>query len=122
MDDSDLEHNAADVVDWKAARQMTGGDEALLDELVALFPEESGKHLEAIHKAIESSDSESLNRAAHTLKSSARLFGAGAHATCALTIENLAEKAKVDEAAALVSELESELRRIVTALERKPEP
>lgn len=121
MNDSDLERNAGDVVDWEAARQMTGGDDALLDELVALFPEESAKHLEAIREAIGNQDSESLNRAAHTLKSSARLFGASALATCALTIENLAGTAEMDEAAALVPELESHLRRVVAALQQKPE-
>jgi HPt (histidine-containing phosphotransfer) domain-containing protein len=121
MNDSDLERDAGQAVDWEAARQMTGGDDALLDELVALFPEESGNHLEAIRRAIELGDSDSLNRAAHTLKSAAKLFGASSLAACALTIENLAGKADMDEAAALVPELESELGRVVAALQQKPE-
>lgn len=121
MDESDRERNAESVVDWEAARQMTGGDDSLLDELLELFPAESAQNLKAIRDAVERADAEALNRAAHTLKSSARLFGARALAACALTIEDVAKTASVEEAAAHLPELEQELHRVVRALQQKPE-
>ena len=50
------ESDAGVPIDWQAARNFTGGDDALLDELLQMFPEESEKHLEAIRAAIEQND------------------------------------------------------------------
>jgi len=104
------------VVDWDAARNLTGGDDSLLDELIELFPAESAKHVEAIRQAIEAGDAESLTRAAHTLKGSARLFGAGALAACALELENLGRADSLDEAAKRVPEISAATDRVVAAL------
>ena len=106
----------ADVIDWNAARSLTGGDEGLLDELVEMFPQESAKHMEAIGDAIESGDGEALNRAAHTLKSAARLFGASALADCAQQIETLAGQGEIGEARDRVPELARALERVLGAL------
>jgi signal transduction histidine kinase/CheY-like chemotaxis protein/HPt (histidine-containing phosphotransfer) domain-containing protein len=105
-------------IDWVTARQLAGGDDALLDELIELFSEEGAKHLETMRSAIESKDGESLTRAAHTLKSSARFFGAETLATCALEIENLGRSQAPEEAGKHLPELERELSRVVAALAR----
>ncbi len=109
-------------VDWSVARNLTGGDEDLLNELIDLFPAESERHLSAVREALERADGASLTLAAHTLKSSARLFGATALAACALEIENLARSSDLDDAARHLPELEEELRRVIAALERGPAP
>lgn len=118
-DDDTTEHG--DPVDWKVAQNLTGGDEELLEDLISLFPAESERHLGTVRQAVEQSDGALLTRAAHTLKSSARLFGADALAACALKIENLARSSELTEAAGHVDELENEVRRVVTALEQGPD-
>ena len=117
-DDTDRKDDAEAVVDWNAARSLTGGDDALLDELIELFPEESAKHLAAIRAAIEEGDAPALTRAAHTLKSSARLFGAKGLAARALELEELGRCSKPADALARLPELESETERVLAALKR----
>ena len=107
---------AESCIDWEAARTLTGGDDELLDELIEMFPLESGKHLAAIRVAIEQSDGPSLTRAAHTLKSSARLFGAAALAERAQEMEALGQSSSVELARDGLPGLETELDRVIAAL------
>ena len=111
------DEHGVDAVDWESARTFTGGDESLLEELVALFPGESAKHLEDIHGAIERADATTLTRAAHTLKTSARLFGASTLIALALEMEKLGQAADVAQAKVLLPELQAETRRVIVALQ-----
>jgi HPt (histidine-containing phosphotransfer) domain-containing protein len=117
MDDPD--DGATGDVDWKVVRKLTGGDEGLLDELIALFPQESASHLDSIRKAIADGDGESLTRAAHTLKSSAALFGARELAECAREMETAGGTADAVEAAARLEALEEATARVVATLEKR---
>ncbi|MGD8418555.1 MAG: Hpt domain-containing protein [Pseudomonadales bacterium] len=112
--------NSSNPVDWSVAQNLTGGDESLLRELIELFPGESARHLQAIRAAVTQADDEALTRAAHTLKSSARLFGATALAERALQLETLARSSEFGEAANRVPDVEDEVRRVVEALEKGP--
>ena len=67
---------AEQVIDWSAALESTGGDEAMLIDLIGPFIEEAQERLAHIHQAIKSQDYVLLNRSAHTLKSLLRTFGA----------------------------------------------
>ena len=64
------------VIDWSVALENAGGDEALLLDLVGPFVEEAQERLSQIHQALKTQDYVLLNRAAHTLKSLLRTFGA----------------------------------------------
>lgn len=108
------------TVNWDAARRLTGGDDDLLDELVELFPAEGAKQLAAIRAAVESEDAEAMTRAAHTLKSSARLIGAESLADRALIVETLGRSSTTGEAARALPDLERELGRVVEALKQRP--
>ncbi|ESY51407.1 MULTISPECIES: Hpt domain-containing protein [unclassified Mesorhizobium] len=55
---------------------LIGGDQDSLAELIESFLEESTLLVEQMRRAAESGDRSGLGRAAHTLKSSARDFGA----------------------------------------------
>jgi HPt (histidine-containing phosphotransfer) domain-containing protein len=112
------ESDAGIPIDWQVARNFTGGDDALLDELLELFPEESEKHLEAIRIAIERGDGPSLARAAHTLKSSARLFGASTLAARALEMETLGQSSSTVEAEARLPDLQTQTSRVIAALKQ----
>ena len=107
------------AIDWDIARSLTGGDERLLDELVELFPVESSKHAEAIRHALECGDGDALKRAAHTLKSSAKLFGANDLVVCTQQIETMAGQSGIDELENILPELEFELGRVLAALNRR---
>ena len=62
------------VINWSVALENAGGDEALLLDLVNIFLEEAAKHVAEIHQALNEQDYVLLNRAAHTLKGSSRIF------------------------------------------------
>ena len=113
--------SGAEAIDWDVARSLTGGDEALLDELAELFPEESSKHAEMIRQGLESGEGDTLKRAAHTLKSSAKLFGANDLSVCAQQIETLAGQGKITEVETILPELDSQLERVLVALNRRRE-
>ncbi len=119
MSDDGLKQ-AASVIDWAAARRLAGEDDDLLAELVEMFPEESARHLAAIRAAIAQEDAEVLTRAAHTLKSSSRLFGAEALANHALDIEILGRDGLVAKAGERLRELEAELAKVIAALREGP--
>jgi len=121
-ENTDPDRSADPAIDWDTAHNLTGGDEELLDELIELFPEESTKHLEEIRVAIEQGDASSLTRAAHTLKSSARLFGALSLADRALEMETLGQSSSIQEAQARLPDLTTETRRVNAALQHRPEP
>ena len=110
-------------VDWEVARSLTGGDDGLLAELIEMFPAESAKHLKAIDLAVEQGDENSLTRAAHTLKSSARLFGAVQLAASALQMEMLGRSSNLEAAPGLLADLEIETARVIEALNQgRPDP
>ena len=120
--DENTESDAGIPIDWQVARNFTGGDDTLLDELVELFPEESEKHLAAIRAAIAQGDGPSITRAAHTLKSSARFFGAATLAARALEMETLGESSSTADAEARLPDLQTETSRVIAALKQgRPE-
>ncbi len=105
------------VVDWNRARSLTNDDDMLLDELIAAFPAESTEQLSCMRLAIEQRDPQSLTRSAHSLKSTANIFGATALAEIALVIENLEHTEEFEEATSLLDGLETEVRHVLAALE-----
>ena len=112
--DADSESTAC--VDWEVAGTLTGGDEELLNELIEMFPEEASKHLAAAGLAIEAGDGASLTRAAHTLKSSAKLFGATSLAARAQVMESLGRSLNFEDARTALPVLRVELDQVMRAL------
>ena len=68
-------------------------------------------------RAIEQRDPQSLTRGAHSLKSTANIFGASALAEIALVIENLGPTEEFEEATSLLGGVETEVRHVLAALE-----
>lgn len=108
--------DSENLIDWGAARSITGGDEQLLDEIVELFPSESAAHLEAIRSALEGGDAEALERSAHTLKSGAKMFGARELVALAAELEALGRESDMAAAALALPELERALLRMLDVL------
>lgn len=109
-------------IDWQVARSLTGGDESLLDELIELFPVESGKHLDTIRAGVDTEDAQRLARGAHSLKSAAGFFGAATLIACALEVENLGNASSIAEAAERLPALEAETARLTAALQQARPP
>jgi two-component system sensor histidine kinase/response regulator len=106
-------------VDWAVAHRLTGGDDGLLQELVEMFPTESAKQLDEVREAIERADAELLRRSAHSLKSTAGLFGAQALVDTAFEMETAGREANLEQARGLIEELENETARVAAALVRQ---
>jgi histidine phosphotransfer protein HptB len=68
--------------------EMIGSDHEVMAELVESYLEETPQLLERMHVAINLSDAAALGMAAHTLKGTARDFGADRLANLCLALED----------------------------------
>ena len=103
-------------VDWEVARRLTGGDDALLQDLIVMFPQETKQNIQSISLALQNRDAQELSRAAHTLKSSARLFGAEALAECAFIIEESGRESCFSKAQQCLPQLQDLTSAVVAEL------
>ena len=99
-------------LNWAAALELTDVKEETLQELAALFLQETPKMVAECREALRDGDAPRLRRAAHTIKGSAATFVAERAAAAALRLENLAKAGQLDEAPAALAELEAELERV----------
>ena len=95
-------------VDWDAARVFTNGNEELLRDLISIFQTESREQIEGIRQGVDNDDAELLTRSAHSLKSSALVFGASSLANVALSIELHGQTSEFAEARNLLETVERE--------------
>ena len=75
-------------VDWAGAVQRSGGDEALLREVLAAFIPELPEHLSDLREQLTGRNHEALQRSAHTLKGLCATFGMTAAADAARRLED----------------------------------
>jgi CheY-like chemotaxis protein len=93
-----------------------GGDRQLLSEISRLFVEDAPRHLDAIARAIEGREAESLRRAAHGLKGAAANFDAGAVVAAARELEEIGSTAQFERAADALKALHAETDRLLVLL------
>ncbi len=105
------------VLDPNSVLEGVAGDRELLEELVNIFFETSPDMLENIRKALENGDTETLARAAHSLKGSVGTFGARHAYDLAYQLELLAKDGKLEEAAKVKVVLEEEINKLQPALQ-----
>jgi PAS domain S-box-containing protein len=96
--------------------EATMGEPALAAELVDTFLREAPSLLTTLRSADWAEQAEELRRAAHTLKSNARIFGATALADLCQTLETSAKDGTLDDPAELVGRIEDEFARVERAL------
>jgi HPt (histidine-containing phosphotransfer) domain-containing protein len=89
--------DAGGVINWSAALDATGGDEALLVDLLNIFLEESATLMTQIRQAIERQDYVLLNRAGHTLKGGLRIFESSKAIELARQLEFMARELAQDQ-------------------------
>ena len=88
--------SSEEVINWAVALESTGGDEALLVDLIGPFIEEAQERLAHIHQALKTQDYVLANRSAHTLKSLLRTFGASSAMLLAEKLEDHFAKLATD--------------------------
>ena len=93
-----------------ASQRIPGGPDAVA-ELARLFVSESQTLLDTIRKAQDAQDAGSLERAAHTLKSSAGLFAAEPLVSAARRIEEKTRKGELEGIQGEITQLEQEVAR-----------
>jgi len=98
--------------------KIVGGDQDGLGELIRSFLEETPPLLLDLRHSLENSDAELLRRTAHTLKSSARDFGAIRLSQLSQQLEKIAKENALTGAAELVAQTEAEYEPVKAALEK----
>jgi protein-histidine pros-kinase len=94
------------------------GDAKLLEELVALFLEDSSSMLSDMKTAIENDDAAALASSAHAFVGSLGNFATPRAFRVARELERKAREGEIEEARGLFAELVEETARVEEALER----
>jgi HPt (histidine-containing phosphotransfer) domain-containing protein len=105
-----------ELLDSSAILDRVGGDVDFLEEIAALFAEDSPKLLGDIRRAIEAGNAGALERAAHTLKGSVANFGAEPAREAALQLEMMGRSGNLAPAVEVCNVLEREITRFTAAL------
>ncbi len=98
-------------------REMIGGDEAFLEELIETFLTDSPKMLADMRQSIEDEDAAALCLAAHSLKSNSTEFGAVTLSSLCRDLEKACKAGSLTGAAEKVAHIEMEYARVKAALE-----
>jgi PAS domain S-box-containing protein len=99
-----------------AIMERVGGDVDLFQEIAGLFLETCPGLLTEIREAFRMGDSESLEKASHTLKGSVSNFGAESAVAAALKIERMGRARDLNEASQAIKDLEKEMSQVMEDL------
>lgn len=105
-------NHAGQALDKSQILDQVGGDKDLLKEVVALFLDDCPKLIEQMREAIQESNPEGLQKAAHTLKGSVSNFGATLAVQAALDLETMGKTGDIGGAAGVLEVLEKEIDRV----------
>ncbi len=115
---SDLVTPAAlDPAALSELHEMVGGDREFLVEMIDTFLDDGPVRLAEMDAAAGAGDATALRRAAHTLKSNCRTFGASALADQCQRIEELAAGGDIAAATPLIAGVTAGYPAVVAALQ-----
>lgn len=106
----------AELLNWEEALEAVDGSEEILIELAQLFLDEGPGMMQAIRAAIDAGDVRQLQRHAHSLKSSARIFRAEPVTQAAFKLEAMGRDGDLSQAEEAWAELGQEIRKLNEAL------
>jgi PAS domain S-box-containing protein len=118
---AEAEGSVDPVVLAQLGDRAQGGDPAFLAEVVALYLEQTPRHLAALRGAVEHQDANTLTRAAHTLRGSSASLGAVRMRALSERLEAIGKAGATDGAAELVAALDAEFARVRHLLESERE-
>ena len=108
----DIITDEMEILDRDKIMERTGADEETLKVIVDLFNTESAKLMKRIRDAITNEDTSELQRAAHTLKGSIRIFGAERPAAAARRLEIMGREKNLADAQEAWQALVEEIQRL----------
>lgn len=111
--------SAGDVIDLAVIenlRDLGGGDDAFLNELISTYLEETPQLLEKLQLALASSDAGGVRLNAHSLKGSSAEFGAAYLAELCRQTEQAGKDQDLADLPELLTEIEREYRLVDSAL------
>jgi signal transduction histidine kinase/HPt (histidine-containing phosphotransfer) domain-containing protein/ActR/RegA family two-component response regulator len=105
------------VLDTAMLLKRSANDEGLARQLVGLFLDDAPKQVTAARAALAAGDVKGLQRAAHTLRGGSGTFAAPEAVASAARLEEIGKSGQLAGAADALAALETELARLVEALE-----
>ena len=114
----DRDETSGQALDLSTALAATGGDEALMRDVLEAMAAEIPMRLRELEQALSASDAPSAQRAAHTIKGTMRLFPHSPVRALAENIELLAAKEELPTAAQSLPELDSTCQRFLQELRK----
>lgn len=114
MDEDDARDGAIDPVTIDRLDRLGGDD--LVGKMAALFIELGPERMAAATEGLEAGDLHAIERAAHSLKSSAGNIGAAELAEVAGRLERLSEEERAESIPAALETMERALDRAIVAL------
>lgn len=116
MDDAETGESGNLVVDLEQTRGLLDGDEESLHSLISIFLTDYSKNVTKVEQAVRAQDMRTLCSVAHSMKSSAGVFGAAGAAEVAQRVENAARKGETEVASAATPAFLSEFARVANYL------
>lgn len=108
------------VFDREAALDRLGGDEEILDEVIAVFIEDGARQVKELTSALQKQEDLSrVQNLAHTLKGAAGNIGAAALQQVSHDIEIAAREDRLSDASSHATKLDQELQRFLSLLASK---
>ncbi|NWK96190.1 hypothetical protein DM806_10980 [Sphingobium lactosutens] len=107
------------LLDWTRALQNADGDEELLIELANVFIDEGAEMMRQVRAAIDSRNASELQRTAHSLKGSAKIFAASAATDAALRLEVMGAEGNFKDAPDGWAILQFEINGLLAALKAR---
>lgn len=104
------------LIDWNAALKSVNGHQAILDSMIAAVLDEAPKLLDQLRQAIDTSDSDVIHRASHTIKGAFRSFQPTQLISVAGQIESLASSAPSEQILPLYRQLEEQLDLVLAEI------
>ncbi len=113
--------NEAAILDpaaLKELRLMADGDNTFVARLINIFFNSAAQHFADLRRAVERHDAPALRRAAHSLKSNSRQFGATALAKLCRDLEAQGRAGQFEGAAEKIAQAEAAYALVRAALEQ----
>ena len=113
------ENTAIDLSVLESLCEMAGEEASLLlEEMIASYLEDTQIRLQAIAKAIEQADAETIHQAAHSMKSSSANLGADNLARLCEELEQLGRNKTIERTQDLLSNAESEYQQVISSTDK----
>ena len=107
-----------DVMNVEDALRRLGDDEELLRDIIQIYLEDAPVMVEKIHNAVEQSDTNALQRAAHSLKGLAATLSASEVVGAAARLEHIAVSKNLSDAPKAVAEVEQHVSDLNAAVQQ----